>query len=98
MTRSTPRRLAAAATVALGVALASLTVASAAQAADGYCGYYSESRAVNSKSVCSSKKLASYVKVNNQYKWGPWVTTGRTSWQWRNYPSVQAYSYAFTPV
>ncbi len=98
MTWSRTRRTLTALTVAGGVALATLSVAPAAQAADGYCGYYSESRAVNSKSTCTTKKLASYVKVGGQYKWGPYVTTGRTSWQLANYASVQAYSYVFRPV
>jgi hypothetical protein len=84
--------------VAAGLTGALLALAPAAQAADGYCGYYSESRAVNSKSVCSTKKLASYVKVNNQLVFAPYVLTGQTSWQAMNYANVQAYSYVFRPV
>jgi hypothetical protein len=98
MNQSRTRRTLAALAVAGGVALATLTIAPAAQAADGYCGYYSESRAVNSKSACSGKKVASYVKVNGQHKYGPYVTSGQTSWQSANYAGVQAYSYVFRPV
>lgn len=92
------RRSLTALAVAAGLVGASLVAAPAAQAADGYCGYYSESRAVNSKTVCKTKKLASYVKVNDKLIFAPYVLTGQISWQAMNYASVQAYSYVFSPV
>lgn len=81
--------------LAAGLVGASLLIAPAAHAADGYCGYYSATHADNSKSLCNIKKVNSYVKVNNKYVYGPWAVTGKSSWQAVCYANVQAYSYQF---
>lgn len=74
------------------VAAVGLSVASTASAASGYCGYYSESRAVNS--TCSTYQVRSIVVVSQgNVSYGPWVNQGSTSWQPYSYPSIQGFSY-----
>lgn len=88
-------RIVAAVAVSVALSGATLAVAPAAFADDGYCGYYSESRAVNSKSVCSNKRLQSQVKEGSVVHYAPWALTGQTSWQSQSYANVVWYTYAF---
>jgi len=70
-------------------------VAPAAQAASGYCGYYSETRAVNSASACSTGTVRSEIKAYGSIHYGPYVGSGKTSWQPVNYAVVDWASYRY---
>jgi hypothetical protein len=70
-----------------------LLIAGPASAGTGTCGYYSESRAVNSTSACYSKQVRSIIQVNGVQKIAPWASYGSTSWQSQSYPSVDWVNY-----
>lgn len=91
-------RIAAATAAAVVLSGATLVAAPAAFADNGSCGYYSESRAVNSTSFCANKVVQSQVKEGNTIHYARWAPRGQTSWQSANYANVAWYTYAFHTV
>lgn len=91
-------RFAAVTAAAVLLSGATLLASPAAFADSGSCGYYSESRAVNSTSFCANKVVQSQVKEGNTIHYGRWAPRGQTSWQSANYASVAWYTYAFHTV
>lgn len=69
-----------------------MLAASPAEANAGYCGYYSQSRAVNS--TCSDRQVRSVVRLTSgEYKYGGWAFQGFTSWQAASWVNVSYYYY-----
>jgi hypothetical protein len=92
------KRMVTAAAVTATLGGATLVAAPAALADNGSCGYYSESRAVNSTSFCANKVVQSQVKAGGKINYGPWARKGETSWQRASYANVEWYTYAFHTV
>ena len=77
-------------TAATALALA-LLVATPASAATGLCGYFSESRAVNS--TCTGKQVQSKVWGSGAWRYGAWAPKGSTSWQAASWASIGPVGY-----
>lgn len=81
-----------AALAALSITIPAVLIpASTAQALNGVCGFYNESRAVNS--LCTTNSVRSWVSENGRYHFGPYVSLGQTSWQNQNFPTIDWATY-----
>lgn len=84
------RKLISSAVIATALVL-TVVVATPASAATGLCGYFSESRAVNS--TCTGKQVQSKVWGSGAWRYGGWAPKGSTSWQAASWASIGPVGY-----
>ncbi len=81
-----------AASIATFVAIpAALIPSTSAEALNGVCGFYNESRAYNT--FCKTHAVRSWVGSGGAYYFGPFATLGRVSSQNQNFATIDFVSY-----